>query len=94
MDDRYIVKYVYYKDNKEHCVCTQSSYSFGEMIKYLHYCKKYEVVFYPREDGERINEKDLDNLSFGEFVKDFYVTFGNDDCLPTIVVELSWGEEC
>jgi len=90
MEDKYCVRYIYYKEgeNKETYICTQSSYSFGEMIKYLHYCKKYNVIFYPRDDSDKIKEEDKKEFSMGGYIEEFYVEFGDDDYIPVIVVVL------
>ena len=89
MDDKYFVRYNYkHLDEDYQYVCTKTSYSFGEMIKYLHYCKKYEVEFYLNENDENLNEEIKKKLDLGAFIEDFNVSFGTDICVPTIEVWL------
>ena len=78
---------------KNQYVCSFSVENYAEYIKFLHYCKIYEVEFFPHEADDKIPEKFQEEMAgLGGLVSDYWVEFGSDQVLPTICVELG-GEE-
>lgn len=83
----YIVVSFYY-DNKK--ICSYRCSNYGEMINFLHYCKKYNVSFYPHEYDTSIPEDISEKLNgVGSYVKDYVFEFGSTEYLPIIRVDLS-----
>ena len=87
--DSYQVNFYHLNNNKEEkIVCWFNCETFAEYIKFLHFCKKYEVKFYIRQDDENIKESDKDNCGMPRCVEDFNVNYGSEDCIQTIDVWL------
>ena len=78
------------KDKEPEKVCYFKCRAFSEMIRALYFCKKYEVVFWVRDDDEKITNQDIiDNINTcGAIIDDFNVSFGSDDCIQIIEIYL------
>ena len=88
MDNYQVIFYHLDDKNGEKRVCQFTCEAFAEMIKFLHYCQKYEVEFYVRQDDEKIDDEDKDDFGMPKCVDGFNVNYGSDDCLQTIDVWL------
>lgn len=86
--DSYQVNFYHLNDEEEKRVCWFNCEAFSEFIKFLHFCKKYEVEFYIRQDDENIEESDKDDCGISRCVEDFNVNYGSEDCIQTIDVWL------
>ena len=75
-------------DEESKRVCWFTCEAFGEFIKFLHFCKEYNVEFYIREDDENIEESDTDNGELPKYIENFNVNYGSDNCIQTIDVWL------
>lgn len=75
-------------DEESKRVCWFTCEAFGEFIKFLHFCKEYNVEFYIREDDENIEESDIDNCELPKYIENFNVNYGSDNCIQTIDVWL------
>lgn len=87
--DSYLVNFYHLDDDKEEKkVCWFYCKSYAEYIRFLHFCKKYEVEFYIRQDDENIEESDKNNYGMPRCIEDFNVNYASGDCIQTIDVWL------
>ena len=73
---------------KDKLVCTMYCKNYSEMIKFLQFCKDYEVELWPHEFMELTEEKKEWFGGVPGYVYDFWYQFGDDKCLQVIKVEL------
>lgn len=90
MEEFQVVYYYVTDDNPEgDRICSFQCLNFAEMIRFLYYCKKYNIDFYPRTNDEHTNQTALDKIGTIQlYVDDFDVRFGSDDCIQLIEVYL------
>jgi len=91
MEEYQVVFYYQKSDNKEpERVCSFRCKAFSEMIRALHFCKKYKVDFWVRDDDEKIINKAVvqDINCCGALIDNFNISFGSDDCIQIIEVYL------
>lgn len=70
-------------------VCSFPCENYGEMIKFLHYCKKYEVDWWPHQMAEGISQDYLDrNAGIGGIVTDYWIEYGSEECMQCIYVDI------
>lgn len=88
-----MVVYKYQKGNMEpRIICSHMCKSYGEFIKMLEFCKKYEVSFYVRENNETISKEIKEELDLGWPIIDYYISFGSDECMQIIEVIIGYNE--
>ena len=86
--DSMLVKFLY----DEEQICSFWCQNYGEMIQFLHYCKKYDVDFYPNNFDIKIDPKYIELMDgIGGSVKDFWITFGSSESIQAICVEIGNG---
>ena len=88
MED-YLVNIYHLDDEKgEQRVCWFSCKAFAEMIKFLFYCKKYNIDFFIRVDDESIGEEFKKYWNLPRSLDSFNVNYGSDECVQSIDVYL------
>lgn len=66
--------------------------NYSEMLKFLYYCKKYDIALCAN-DFMKISELTRNDIEGMECsVKDFWYEFGDSDLYQTICVEIGVGE--
>ena len=90
MEDKVGVVFYLVDDGAERKrICGFHTNNFAEWIKCLHYCKKHDIDFYPRETDENISQDIIQKAAgIGFLIEDFYVHFGSDECVQLIEVYL------
>lgn len=86
----YFVYWYWYDEheNKEPVkICCNKCGDYDKMIRFLYWCKEYEIEFKIRKDSDELFVGD-DFLKWfdGGIINDIEVLFGNDNCLPIINV--------
>ena len=70
-------------------VCYFYCKNYSEMIRFLHFCKKYEVDLWPSEFDEDISEEMHQKMAgIGGLVTDYYWNFGSDKHIQCLVVQI------
>lgn len=70
-------------------ICKFYCNNYGEMIKFLHYCKKYQVDMWPNESDDSIPENiEKEIAGIGGLVKDYWFSLPSEVSLPCIEVEI------
>lgn len=81
------MKVIFYLEDKR--IASYDCNDYGEMIKFLHYCKKYEVEIYPSEFDTTIPDDILEDMSgFNGIIKQYWYEMGSEECMPSIGVRI------
>lgn len=81
------MKVIFYWHNKR--IASYDCNDYGEMIKFLHYCKKYQIEIYPGEFDTSIPDDILEDMGgFGGYIKQYWCEMGSEECFPRIGVEI------
>ena len=74
-------------------ICHFRCNNYGEMIKFLHYCKKYQVNIWPNEFDDSI-PKDIEEemTGIGGVIKEYWFTLPTEVSMPCIEVEIGIGD--
>lgn len=82
---------VRFLDNGKYVGCFYCT-NYGEMLRFLHHCKKYDVPLLANECMKISNNAKNDIEGMECSVKDFWYEFGDSDLYQTICVEIGVGE--
>ena len=70
-------------------ICSFKCENYSEMIRFLHFCKMYEVEFWPRDFDEAISEKLEEKMNgIPGYIYDYWIEYGSDFSIQTIKVEI------
>ena len=87
--DRMQVRFLY---NGKYICCFYCE-NYAEMLKFLKYCKEYQIELWPNNFMELSKDKGELFSGISGIVGDFWYEFGDNNCMQTICVEIGVGDD-